>query len=66
MAHPRIDPGSFLHERSISLVQSPDPRFNQAAKPYVEKAHFSPGRVAGRAVRVRFQIPVEFRLPTRH
>jgi len=60
-----IDPSGYVEEGSISVVESSDPRFNQAAKTYVEKAHFSPGRVAGRAVRVRFQIPVEFRLPTR-
>ena len=29
-------------------------------------ARFTPGRIAGRAVRVRFEMPVEFKLPTRN
>jgi len=61
-----IDTTGRVEEGSIRVIESTDPRFNEAAKSYVGGARFSAGRVAGRAVRVRFQIPVDFRLPSRH
>ena len=61
-----IDTTGQVEEGSIRVIESTDPRFNEAAKSYVGGARFSAGRVAGRAVRVRFQIPVDFRLPSRH
>lgn len=60
-----IDTTGRVEEASLRVLESSDPRFNEAAKNYTRGARFSPGRVAGRAVRVRFQIPVEFRLPSR-
>lgn len=60
-----IDTTGGVEESSIRVIESTDPRFNEAAKRYAGGARFSPGRVAGRAVRVRFQIPVDFRLPSR-
>ncbi len=61
-----IAPTGGVEATSLRVIASSDPRFNDAARAYVEKAHFTPGRIAGRAVRVRFQVPVEFKLPTRH
>jgi TonB family protein len=61
-----IDPAGSVEVASLRVIASSDPRFNDAAKAYVEKAHFTPGRIGGRTVRVRFQMPVEFKLPTRH
>jgi TonB family protein len=60
-----IDPAGGVEVESMRVIASSDPRFNDAAKAYVEKARFTPGRIAGRTVRVRFQVPVEFKLPTR-
>lgn len=60
-----IDPTGIVEEPSLRVMASSDPRFNDAAKAYLARAHFTPGRIAGRPVRVRFQIPVEFKLPTR-
>jgi TonB family protein len=60
-----IDTTGMVEEGSIRVIESTDPRFNDAAKGYARGARFAPGRVAGRAVRVRFQIPVDFRLPSR-
>jgi TonB family protein len=60
-----IDPAGDVEAASMRVIASSDPRFDAAARAYVEKAHFTPGRIAGRTVRVRFQIPVEFKLPTR-
>src|SRR5438105_1979921 len=48
------------------VIESSDARFNQAAKDYVRAARFTPGRFAGRPVRVRFEMPVEFKPPTRN
>jgi TonB family protein len=61
-----IDPAGSVEVASLRVIASSDPRFNDAAKAYAEKAHFTPGRIGGRTVRVRFQMPVEFKLPTRH
>jgi len=61
-----IDGAGSVEAASMRVIASSDPRFNDAAKAYVEKTHFTPGRIAGRTVRVRFQVPVEFKLPTRH
>jgi TonB family protein len=61
-----IDTAGSVEAASLRVIASTDPRFNDAAKAYVGKAHFTPGRIAGRTVRVRFQMPVEFKLPTRH
>ncbi len=61
-----IDTSGRAMEGTIAVVETSDPRFNPAAVEYLEKARFSPGRLAGRAVRVRLQIPVEFRLPSRN
>jgi TonB family protein len=61
-----IDTTGRVEEGSIRVIESTDSRFNEAAKGYARGARFAPGRVAGRAVRVRFQIPVDFRLPSRH
>lgn len=61
-----IDTTGRVEAASARVVESSDPRFNQAAKDYIGAARFTPGRVAGRAVRVRLQMPVEFKLPTRN
>lgn len=61
-----IDAAGSVEAASLRVIASSDPRFNDAAKAYVEKTHFTAGRIAGRTVRVRFQVPVEFKLPTRH
>jgi TonB family protein len=60
-----IDTTGRVEERTVVVVETTDPRFNDAAKDFMLKARFSPGRIAGRAVRVRFHHPVEFRLPGR-
>ena len=61
-----VDTTGRVEEGSIRVIESTDARFNEAAKGYARGARFAPGRVAGRAARVRFQIPVDFRLPSRH
>lgn len=60
-----IDTTGRVQNRTLRVVESSDARFNQAAKDYVAASRFTPGRIAGRAVRVRLELPVEFKLPTR-
>lgn len=60
-----IDTTGRVEDGTLRVVESSDARFNQAAKDYVRAARFTPGRIGGRAVRVRFEMPVEFKLPTR-
>lgn len=60
-----VDTLGRVEEGSVVVVEASDPRFNEAAKEFVRKSRFAPGRIAGRAVRVRVQLPVEFRRPSR-
>jgi len=61
-----IDTSGRVEDGTMRVIESSDARFNQAAKDYVRAARFRPARIAGRAVRVRLDLPVEFKLPTRN
>jgi len=61
-----IDTTGRVEDGTVRVIESSDARFNPAAKDYVRAARFTPGRIAGRAVRVRFAMPVEFKLPIRN
>jgi len=61
-----IDTTGRVEDGTVRVLVSSDARFNEAAKDYVRAARFTPGRLAGRAVRVRFEMPVEFKPPTRN
>jgi periplasmic protein TonB len=61
-----IDTTGRAEDGTVRVIESSDARFNQAAKDYIRAARFTPGRIAGRAVRVRVGMPVEFKLPTRN
>ena len=61
-----IDTTGRVEDGTLRVIESSDARFNQAAKDYARAARFTPARIAGRAVRVRFEMPVEFKLPTRN
>ena len=61
-----IDTTGRVEDGTVRVLESSDARFNEAAKDYVRGGRCTPGRLAGRAVRVRFEIPVEFKLPTRN
>lgn len=45
------------------VVRSPDERLSEAALASVRASEFAPGMVAGRAVPVRYSLPISFRLP---
>jgi len=51
--------------RSVTVVASPNPGFDSAARDYVVRALFRPARVRGRAVRVLVRVPIDFRLGLR-
>src|SRR6266571_2482845 len=61
-----IDTSGRVEDGTMRVIESSDARFNQAAKDYVRAARFRPARIAGRAVRVRLDMPVEFKLPNRN
>jgi TonB family protein len=61
-----IDTTGRVEDGTVRVLESSDARFNEAAKNYVRAARFTPGRLAGSAVRVRFEMPVEFKPPTRN
>ncbi|HYK82794.1 MAG TPA: energy transducer TonB [Gemmatimonadales bacterium] len=60
-----IDTLGRVEEATLAVSESTEPRFNEAAKDYLRKTRFTPARLAGRAVRVRLLVPVDFRLPSR-
>ncbi len=57
-----IDSAGNPEAATALVVQGSDLVLVAAAR----TARFTPGRIAGRAVRVRFEMPVEFKLPTRN
>src|SRR2546427_926445 len=61
-----IDTTGRVEDGTVRVLVSSDARFNEAAKDYVRAARFTPGRLAGSAVRVRFEMPVELKPPTRN
>src|SRR5438552_10394309 len=52
-----IDTTGRVEDGTVRVLVSSDARFNEAAKDYVRAARFTPGRLAGSAVRVRFIEP---------
>jgi periplasmic protein TonB len=52
----RAEPGA------VSVVSASNPLFGDEARQVVLGARFRPGRVAGRAVRVRIRVPVAFNI----
>jgi TonB family protein len=57
-----IDTTGRVEPTSVRILQSSNPGFEQAARSYVLKALWRPGRSHGRAVRVLVNIPIEFRI----
>jgi len=55
-----IDETGRADTASVTIVESPHPGFNQAAKEWILAARFDPARVQGRAVRAPVNVPVEF------
>jgi protein TonB len=55
-----IDTAGRAEPGAVSVVSASNPLFGDAARQVVLGARFRPGRVAGRAVRVRVRIPVTF------
>ncbi|MGH7567943.1 MAG: energy transducer TonB [Gemmatimonadales bacterium] len=57
-----IDTLGRAEPRSVKVVQSPNPGFNQSAITVVQRSLFRPARVHGRAVRVLIRQPIDFNL----
>jgi len=57
-----IDTMGRAEARSLKILESPNPGFDESAKGWVRRALFRPARIHGRAVRVLIQVPIEFRL----
>ena len=55
-----IGPNGRADPKSIKIVQSPNPAFDEPARRYVRRALFRPGRIHGLAVNARTTITVEF------
>jgi TonB family protein len=57
-----IDTLGHAERGSITVLSSTNALFDQPSKEAVASSVFRPGRIAGRAVRVRVQIPINFTL----
>lgn len=57
-----IDTAGRAEPRSITIVHSPNPGFDQPSRNWMLQALFRPARVHGRAVRVLVEVPLEYRL----
>lgn len=57
-----VDTMGRAEPKSIKIIRSPNPGFDQPVKSAVQRALFRPARVHGRAVRVLVQIPYNFTL----
>jgi TonB family protein len=57
-----IDTTGRAELRSVKVVQSPNPGFDQPAEDYVRRAVFRPARLHGRAVRVLINLPIDFKI----
>jgi len=57
-----IDASGRAEAGTIAVVRSPHAAFDEAARDFVRRALFRPGRMHGRAVRVLVRLPIEFAL----
>jgi protein TonB len=57
-----IDTSGRAEPRSIKILQSPNPAFDQPSRTWMLQALFRPARVRGRAVRVLVEVPLEYRI----
>ena len=57
-----IDASGRAEAGTIAVVRSPHPAFDEAARDFVRRALFRPGRMHGRAVRVLVRLPIAFAL----
>ena len=58
----RIDSTGRVEPASIRIVQSPDARFDEAAKDYVVRSRYRAGRAEGKRVAMYVHVPVLFDL----
>lgn len=57
-----LDTTGHAEPGAVSVVSASNPLFGDEARQVVLGARFRPGRVAGRAVRVRIRVPVAFNI----
>jgi TonB family protein len=57
-----IDTTGRAEPSSVTIWQSPNPGFDQAARSFVLHARYRPARVHGRAVRVLVNVPIDFKI----
>ena len=58
-----IDTTGHMERASVRVLSTPGPVFSQEAERIVLHSRYRPASIAGRPVRVRIQIPVNFALP---
>ena len=57
-----IDTSGRTEPRSVRIIQSPNPGFDEPARDYVLGAMFRPARIHGRSVRVLVNLPIDYKI----
>jgi TonB family protein len=57
-----VETGGTVDPASVAVLTSTHAGFEEAAVAWLTRASFSPGTVGGKSVRVRVEVPIEFRL----
>src|SRR5258705_459570 len=65
MVEARVDSTGFVEPASVRVLESPDARFNEAAKEFVLRSRYRPGRAEGKRVAMFVRVPVTFDLYAR-
>jgi periplasmic protein TonB len=60
-----IDTSGRAEPKSIVIIATPDPGFDESAREYVRGARFRPGKIGGKAVRTRVILPIDFAIVIR-
>jgi TonB family protein len=60
-----VDTTGSVQRGTLVVMSAPYPGLGVAARQYVERAHFAPGRICGRPIRVLIQIPIDYKIAPR-
>ncbi|HWC74762.1 MAG TPA: TonB family protein [Gemmatimonadales bacterium] len=58
-----VDTSGRAEPSSLKIIARPSTGFEQSARDYMLHTVFRPGRVNGRAVRVRVRVPIDYKIP---
>jgi TonB family protein len=60
-----VDTSGRAEPKSIVIILTADPGFDESAREYIRGARFRPGRIGGKAVRTRVIFPIDYAIVIR-